>query len=49
LCVPCGFSNQRLPVGMQIIGRPFEETTLLKAGYLFQKAFPLDPPMPSVT
>jgi aspartyl-tRNA(Asn)/glutamyl-tRNA(Gln) amidotransferase subunit A len=49
LCVPCGFSSQRLPVGMQIIGRPFDETTLLKTGYLFQKAFPLDPPMPSVT
>ena len=46
LCVPCGFSNQRLPVGMQIIGRPFDEATLLKAGYLFQKAFPLDTPVP---
>ena len=46
LCVPCGFSNQRLPVGMQIIGRPFDEATLLKAGYLFQEAFPLDTPVP---
>ena len=46
LCVPCGFSNQRLPVGMQIIGRPFDEVTLLKAGYFFQKAFPLDTPVP---
>jgi aspartyl-tRNA(Asn)/glutamyl-tRNA(Gln) amidotransferase subunit A len=48
LSVPCGFSNQRLPVGMQIIGRPFDEATLLKAGYFFQKAFPLDPPMPPI-
>ena len=48
LCIPCGFSNQRLPVGMQIIGRPFDEATLLKTGHLFQKAFPLDPSMPSV-
>jgi aspartyl-tRNA(Asn)/glutamyl-tRNA(Gln) amidotransferase subunit A len=46
LCVPCGFSNQRLPVGMQIIGRPFDEATLLNAGYLFQEAFPLDTPVP---
>jgi aspartyl-tRNA(Asn)/glutamyl-tRNA(Gln) amidotransferase subunit A len=46
LCLPCGFSSNRLPVGMQIIGRPFGEAALLKAGYLFQKAFPLDPPMP---
>jgi len=49
LCVPCGFSNQRLPVGMQVIGRPFDEATLLKAGHLFQKAFPLNPPMPIMT
>jgi len=48
LCVPCGFSNQRLPVGMQIIGRPFDEATLLKAGYLFQEAFPLDTPVPPI-
>jgi len=48
LCVPCGFSNQRLPVGMQIIGRPFDEATLLKAGHLFQKAFPLHPAMPPI-
>ncbi|MCG2779165.1 MAG: amidase [Desulfobacterales bacterium] len=48
LCVPCGFSNQRLPLGMQIIGRPFDEATLLKAGHLFQKAFPLDPPVPPI-
>jgi len=48
LCVPCGFSNQQLPVGMQVIGRPFDEATLLKAGHLFQKAFPLDPPMPPI-
>jgi len=48
LCVPCGFSNQRLPVGMQIIGRPFGEATLLKTGHLFQEAFPLDPPMPPI-
>jgi aspartyl-tRNA(Asn)/glutamyl-tRNA(Gln) amidotransferase subunit A len=48
LCVPCGFSNQRLPLGMQIIGRPFDEATLLKAGHLFQKAFPLDPPVPQI-
>ena len=48
LSVPCGFSNQQLPVGMQIIGRPFDEATLLNAGHLFQKAFPLDPPMPPI-
>lgn len=46
LSVPCGLSKQKLPVGIQIVARPFEETTLLKTGYHFQKAFPLDIPMP---
>ena len=48
LCVPCGLSTHRLPVGMQIVGRPFDEATVLKAGHLFQKAFPLHPPMPLI-
>ena len=30
LSIPCGFS-EGLPVGLQLIGRPFEEGTLLNA------------------
>ena len=30
LSIPCGFS-EGLPVGLQLIGRPFEEGTLLRA------------------
>ena len=48
LSIPVGFSSQHLPVGMQVIGRPFNEDTLLRAGYLYQKAFPLTPFMPSI-
>ena len=35
LVVPCGMSEQ-LPVGLQLIGRPFAEATLLRAGDAYQ-------------
>jgi aspartyl-tRNA(Asn)/glutamyl-tRNA(Gln) amidotransferase subunit A len=38
LAVPCGFDDDGLPVGMQIIGRPFAEAELLRAGHAFQGA-----------
>lgn len=36
LNVPCGFDHDGLPVGMQIIGRPFDEATLFRIGAAFQ-------------
>jgi len=35
LSLPCGFTGG-LPVGLQLLGRPFEETTLLRAGHAYQ-------------
>ncbi len=32
LSLPCGFTADGLPVGLQLVGRPFEEATLLAAG-----------------
>ncbi|MFC1899277.1 Asp-tRNA(Asn)/Glu-tRNA(Gln) amidotransferase subunit GatA [Chloroflexota bacterium] len=37
ISIPAGFS-ENLPVGMQIIGKPFSEETLLKLSYAFQEA-----------
>jgi aspartyl-tRNA(Asn)/glutamyl-tRNA(Gln) amidotransferase subunit A len=37
LSIPCGFDSNGLPVGMQLIGRPFDEGTLLKVGYSFER------------
>jgi aspartyl-tRNA(Asn)/glutamyl-tRNA(Gln) amidotransferase subunit A len=36
--VPCGFTAAGLPVGMQIIGRPFDEATVLKVADAYQRA-----------
>lgn len=37
LSVPCGFTAGGLPIGLQLMGRPFEETTLLRAGYALEQ------------
>ena len=33
LSVPCGFTTSGLPVGLQIVGHPFNEATLLRIGH----------------
>jgi aspartyl/glutamyl-tRNA(Asn/Gln) amidotransferase subunit A (EC 6.3.5.-) len=35
ISIPCGFKDN-LPVGMQIIGKPFDEETILQVAYRFQ-------------
>jgi len=36
ITVPCGFSGDGLPVGMQILGRPFDEATILRAAKAYE-------------
>jgi len=38
LTVPCGFSPGGLPAGLQVIGRPFEEATVLRIGRAYETA-----------
>ena len=37
ISVPCGFSPERLPIGVQLTGRMFEEATLLRAADAYQR------------
>lgn len=37
ISLPCGFAGG-LPVGMQLIGRPFDEGTILRAAHAFERA-----------
>lgn len=38
LSLPCGFSGEGLPIGLQILGNHFGEATMLKAAYAFEQA-----------
>ncbi len=38
ISVRCGFSLAGLPIGLQFIGRPFDEATLLRAAHAYEQA-----------
>ncbi|MBN9558084.1 MAG: amidase [Alphaproteobacteria bacterium] len=38
--VPCGFASNGLPVGLQIVGRMFDDTGVLAASYAYEQADP---------
>ncbi len=38
MSVPAGFSADGLPIGLQLIGKPFGEETILRAGHAFEQA-----------
>jgi aspartyl-tRNA(Asn)/glutamyl-tRNA(Gln) amidotransferase subunit A len=40
ISVPCGFSETGLPAGLQLIGRKWGESTLLRAAYAYEQATP---------
>lgn len=37
LVIPCGFDKKGLPIGLQLIGKAFGESTLLKVGFTFEQ------------
>ena len=42
LSIPCGLSD-RLPVGLQLVGRQFSENTLFRTGHALEQALAFDP------
>ncbi len=38
LSLPCGFDDNGLPIGLQLIGRPFDEALLYRIGHAYQGA-----------
>jgi Asp-tRNA(Asn)/Glu-tRNA(Gln) amidotransferase A subunit family amidase len=38
LTVPCGVAASGLPVGLQIVGRPFEDATVLRVGHAYEQS-----------
>ena len=35
--IPCGFTSENLPIGLQIAGRPFQEATVLKLAHAYEQ------------
>ena len=48
LSLPCGFTSDQLPVGAQIIGRPFDEATVLWVGAALEDAMEFSRALPPV-
>jgi aspartyl-tRNA(Asn)/glutamyl-tRNA(Gln) amidotransferase subunit A len=38
MSVPCGFSREGLPIGLQLLGRHFDEARLLQVAHRFEQA-----------
>ena len=37
ISIPCGVDNKGLPIGLQIIGKEFDEETVIRAAYSFEQ------------
>ena len=38
ISVPCGFSAEGMPIGLQLAGRPFDEETVLRAAHAYEQS-----------
>ena len=38
ISIPCGFTTKGMPVGLQIVGKPFQESTVLRTAYAYEQS-----------
>lgn len=38
LSICCGFNSDNLPIGLQVVGKPFQESTVLRVGHHYEQA-----------
>lgn len=38
ISIPCGFTKDNLPIGLQILGKPLDEETVLKTAFAYEQA-----------
>lgn len=48
IALPCGFSKVGLPIGLQLIGRAFEEDTMLRAAHAYEQSTAWQRQRPSI-
>ncbi len=48
ISVPAGFSSKGLPIGIQMMANRFDEMSLLRAGYGFEKTLKIDKKFPEI-
>jgi len=44
LSIPCAFTSDGLPVGLQVVGSQFQEATILRLAHAYMQAFPVTSP-----
>ncbi|MCL4558608.1 MAG: Asp-tRNA(Asn)/Glu-tRNA(Gln) amidotransferase subunit GatA [Deltaproteobacteria bacterium] len=48
ISIPCGFTKEGLPIGMQLIGRRFDEKTVLSVANMYEQATPWHERTPAI-
>ena len=48
ISVPCGFTTTGLPIGMQLVGRAYDEETVLRVAHAYEQATPWHEKRPPV-
>ena len=39
ISLPCGYDKEGLPIGLQLLGQTFDEKSIIRAAYTFEKCF----------